>query len=395
MTSPFGTLTIAGFTVREEWTASAAADGVSVAGQETSPPSAAGHVLATHHNMVGVNGSSVPVVFTAKPHLTGFYRVSSASSELFQREDVTRSTWQASLERLGAASDVEIESRVPTVGRGTDHAVSPVYWHAPAIGYSSYMTGTANPSSQLTRTSSDGAVTVHLGIPVAYAPRWTVDAVDYVSGGARLLFDGRRSLGAATPPHVAWEANNGLVRLASGASGAFDVACWDAGQWRSVKGWQVTVNGAALTGTPDVSVLRNEPEEVVVRLTYPTTPAGRVTVDLGLRRGSRFVTGVMKRNTAATLGVKRSVNEAGTSETGRIRATANDVDGNRYVIGSARTYTNDLTAGGISKASVTVLDFFVGHAVDGSAAVTGDTPGDLLGQYLGSAGGERAAVVRQ
>jgi hypothetical protein len=131
-------------------------------------------------------------------------------------------------------------------------------------------------------------------------------------------------------------------------------------------------------------VLRNDPEEVTVRLSYPTAP-GRVTVDLGLRRGSRFVTGGIKRHASATLGVARTAAEAATVVTGGLRATSADADGNRFVMGSSKTLTTATTTAAISKASVTQLDFFLGHEV-GASPAAGDAFADLLAQYLGTSG---------
>lgn len=393
--SLYDRLTVAGISLQEDWSAQQSSGVLSIAGEESTPPWSRDQVQAAHHTVNALPGRAVPIVFTGKPHLSGFYRVGDASSELFEREGIVRVRWSATLERLGDGDDVEIESRLPLIARGTDHAgVSAVFWHAPAVGFTSYYTGSSTPAGTVTRESADGPVTVHTGLPVSVAPRWTVPVGSYLSGSVRLTVGGVQRVGVdVRPRHPFWQLDNGIVRLSGGDAGVFEVAAWDSLGWRSVKGWRPTVAGAALTTEPEVTVLRNEPEESAVRLSYPTT-AGRVTLDLALRRGARFVTGVMRRHSAATLGIVRATAEGATSETGRLRATANDADGNRYVIGSARTFTADTTTGGISKASITFLDFFVGHAFNGGTAAVGDAPADLLGQYLGTAG-ERVTIVRR
>lgn len=396
----WGKVTVAGFELRETTSAARDGDSLRIRGQESYPPSTKPYVEAADGNLVALGKEAnerdliVPVTFTDKTWLTGFYRVASASSELDRRQNgaVEVADWQLSLERVGTAPDVEIESLLPMIGRTDELAgtQTPSFWHAPAVGHTSYLTGATVPAGTLTRTSSDGVLTVYTGIPAGYAPRWTVAAADYLLGSARVLFDGIRRLGRSTPLLSVWEVHNGLVRVVSGAGGSFTVSCWDAGAWRSAKSYAVTVNGAALTSQPELTVLRNDPEEVVVRLTYPGSP-GRTTVDLSLRRGARFVTGTIKRHSAATIGVARTAAEAASVVTGGLRATSADADGNRFVLGSSRLVTTATGTASISKASVTRFDFFAGHEVD-EAPQAGDAFADLLAQYL-AAGGELATVV--
>ncbi len=79
-----------------------------------------------------------------------------------------------------------------------------------------------------------------------------------------------------------------------------------------------------------------------------------------------------------------NVTEAGTALTGALRATVNDGDGNRYVIGSSAAMTKDTTNGGILNSSTaTAFPFFIGSAIAGSGAVAGDAPADLVNQYHG------------
>jgi hypothetical protein len=391
----WGQITIGGVDLRETVVAESSSGSLKVTGQESDPPSTSAHVMATHHNIVGLRGLVVPVTFSDKSEHTGFYRVTDSTSTVtrWNNGSVNVVDWSLSLEPLGTERDVEFESRVPTIGR-TDQLTgtqTPNFWHAPPVGITSYYTGTTVPASSIARTSSEGAVPVHLGIPTSFPPRWTVSAANYLNGSARLLFDGIRRVGTFTPPLSVWEMSNGLVRLMSGASGSVTVWCWDSGEWRSAKGFKFYA-AADLTTAPEFTVLRNEPEEVAVRLSYPGTP-GRTTVDLSLRRGARFVTGVIKRHSSAELGVSRSVSETGTAVTGGMRATSADADGNRYVVGSSRSVATS-SGGAISAAGITTFDFFIGHEVNSSPS-TGDAFADLLLQYLGSPGREQVRLVRR
>lgn len=391
----WGTVTVGGIAFRETVVADGDPTHIKIGGQETYPAVSRSAVEATHHNIRALAGLVVPVVFTDKTELSGFYLVSDAQSRFERRQQgaFEKSDWSLALQSLGSGRDVEVESRVPTIARATTVASPPaaVFWHAPAGGVASYWTGATVPS-QLTRTSADGGLPVFLGIPVGVSPRWTCPAESYQQGAARVLFDGIRRLGVLTPPLSVWEVNNGLVRVAPGSSGAVTVSCWAGGAWVSPKDYQFTVNSVALTSQPEFTVLRNTVEEVAVRLTYPSLP-GRVTVDLSLRRGARFVTGVMKRHSAATLGVTRAAAEAATAQTGGLKATAADADGNRFVMGSAAAVTTTTGTASVSVAAVLVLDFFVGHEVSATPPA-GDAFADLWQQYRGSSGEIARVVVR-
>lgn len=395
-----GTVTVAGIALRETRTAEQDGQSLTITGREAHPPGAfivAGAdeaVLAAHRNVLGLHGAPlVPVVFTDKEQLTGFYRVDAARSALTKAAggQVLNAVWQLSLTRLGNDADLEFESRVPTIQRSTElEGVATSFWHAPPVGATSYYTGSTVPASSVVRASADGDVTVHTGIPVDVAPRWTAPAEKYLAGSVRVLFDGHRHAGTVTPPHTSWELTNGLVQV-TGAGPVFTISAWDDGAWRSPKGYRFYAAGS-LTTAPELTVLRSEPEETILRFTYPTSP-GRSTVDLSLRRGARFITGVIKRHAAAVLGINRTAAESVTLVTGGARATSADADGNRFVMGSSRVVGTSLDTAAISDSAVTRFDFFLGHEL-GASPAAGDAYADLLGQYLGTAGDETRPVRR-
>jgi hypothetical protein len=120
----------------------------------------------------------------------------------------------------------------------------------------------------------------------------------------------------------------------------------------------------------------------IVRLTKGLNP-GRATLDLTLRRGSRFIEGYLQTGTANTLAAYRSTLETNTSfaASGYVTATSNDSDGNRFAAGSARSFTAH-TNGGVIKSAATTLDFWVGVVAGGGSAVSGDAATDLRNMYV-------------
>lgn len=391
-------VTIGGIDFRETVNASESGGQLTLAGQESFPPQTEEFVRATHLNMLGLSGKTIQVVARDKVELTGFYVVTDVQSAYTDElnGEVVAVDWQIKLSRIGGERDVEFESVVPEIARSTELAgQTPVFWHAPPIGTLDYYTGATVPSGTITRQSADGAISVFTHtVALPSYPRWTVRAVNYDEGSVRLALDGQRRLGEQTTPgHSTWSLDNGLVQVTGGSSSNLTVSVWDGGAWSAAKAYVPQVNGVSLATTPDLVIMRNDPEQVAVRLEYPQFP-GRVTVDMTMRRGSRTLNGVMKRHAAANLGIARTAAEAATAVTGGIRATANDVDGNRFVMGSSKTTTNVLTTASISDLGVTVFDFFLGAELNGSTAQAGDTFADMLSQYLGTTGDRTRAVSR-
>lgn len=391
----WGTVTIAGVPLRETITWSRANGSLAVSGQESHPPSLKAAVIAAEANVSKMTGLSVPVTFSDKPELNGWYSISDARTDgiNFAQGSIVVANWQIGAVLLGAENDMEVESRVPTVARLNDFgSITPVYWHAPAVGFEHYFTGPSVPASSVTRLGAEGSVIVQTGIPVGFPPRWRVALASYYLGSSRLLIDTVRRIGLETPPSAVWEVNNSLVKITPAGGGSFTVSCFASNVWESPKTYSVTVNGSALTDQPDLTVIRNDPEEVIVRLSFTST-VGLVTLDLSLRRGSRFVTGILKRHAAATLGIARTAAETAVATTGGLRASAADLDGNRFVMGSARTANVTLPTAALSKTGVLAFDFFLGHEIN-AAPAAGDAFVDLMAQYLGTSG-ERARAVRR
>jgi hypothetical protein len=241
----------------------------------------------------------------------------------------------------------------------------------------------------MTRTGADGAMTVYRSVPASVIPRWGCDPANYLTGRVRatdtttpaapIELEGT----ARAVPAAAWALSNGLVNITPSASATFDVQAYTGGAWHS-KLWNVSVAGSAssITSWDSASLLRNDPEQVILRLSKGQSP-GRATLDLSLRRGSRFVEGYLQIGTSATLAAYRSTLETNTSfaASGYVTATGNDADSNRFAVGSARTFTAH-TNGGVTKASATSLDFWIGVVAGGGSAVSGDAATDLRNQYI-------------
>ncbi|ANZ35259.1 hypothetical protein BBK82_03390 [Lentzea guizhouensis] len=359
---------------------------VTITGQESLPPLTAVQIARIQDDVPGLLGAIVPVTFTDKDDRNGYYQVRDTGAKLFSwTGEVITCDWNLTLTRLGTDTEVDLESRLTGASaRNNSFAASGERWHAPPIGHYGYWTSSTQPSS-VTRSGADGAMTVYRGLPLTVNPRWGCPVGSYLAGRVRVLDANnleRVGTGFSTPAS-SWELNNALVRVRPlASSGVLEISAYTGGGWQA-KSWDILSGGVSIGAFDTVSVLHNEPELVVLRLLRSQSP-GRFTVDVTLRRGSRLVELYVQAAFSSTLKVVRASAEAGTAGTGYVRATANDGAGNRYIVGSALTHTADTVNGGLSLATTTTLDAFIGVIVSGSGAVAGDQAGDLYAQYLGA-----------
>jgi hypothetical protein len=360
----WGTLTVGRLALREVFKVSESGGEkrtLSVSGQEASPPLTRQQLVDRHDDLLALEGSVLPVTFEDKPERNGFYLVTGVSADLTEwKGDALTSDWKLDLTRAGTENETDLQSRLTGAVRQNDFSLTGERWHAPPIGHYGYFTGSTAPSV-LTRTGEDGAITVYRGVPTNVSPRWGCSPSAYMAGRVRFTTStGREVTGtdrllAAT----GWSLSNGLVTVGpSGSGSTLEVQSYAGGSWRS-KQWDVTA-GSLITSWDSASLLHNQPEHIIVRLMKSTAP-GRVTLDLGLRRGSRVVEGFLKTGASGTLSVSRPTAEgySSTASSGYLTAAGDDSYGNAWVAGSARTFTAHAN-GGISRASTTSLDFFLG-----------------------------------
>lgn len=339
-------------------------------------------------DLVGLSGQMLPVSFSHKSELNGFYRVRDVGGTVrkWSEQSAAIVPWSMTMERIGYTNEINIESRLSgPITRVNDHSATGKRWHAPAGSHYAYSAGSTTPLF-VTRASSDGAMTVYHTLGSLVNPRWGTTVTTYGNGRCRFLDSSgveRSALQVPVSP-TGWTLTNGIVRVqVNPATGVFEISAWTGGAWQ-VKGWELfhSTGPAVTLGVPDVvSVLRNDYECGVVRIVKALNP-GRVFVDFVVRRGSRFVEIYVQHQFGTTLKIVRSTPEASTASTGYLRATAADAQGNRFVVGSARSFTADNVNGGISKTATPTLDAFVG--VEVAAPATGDAAADLFQQYLGS-----------
>jgi hypothetical protein len=391
--SGFGEIRVNRMYLVEQETAKEDREGkFSIAGQESSPPTTVALVAFLHEQITSLQkGVVLPVTFRDKAEVDGYYTVENASSELTDHQsEVSKADWTIDLHKCGTHTEIDLQSRLTGAVRDNDFSQSGERWHAPPIGHYSYFTGATDVSSWVDRVGLDGTIRVYRNIPASVHPRWGCTPTNYYGGRVRLTDD----LITDTENEVegcchqlstdGWSLSNGLVNVTATASaGVIDVQTYDSGYKSQL--WTIQRNGSNVQAWQSVSIIRNTFEQVIIRLTANIANApGRVTLDLNLRRGSRFVEGYLQSSSSTTLKVMCSSATAATAGTGYVVKTSNDTNGNRPIIGSAHTFTADTTNCGISKASTTSLDFYLGVVFSATSPASGDAAADLQGQYIGT-----------
>jgi hypothetical protein len=366
-----------------------------IEGVEVCPLLTRDEVWDRFDGILGGQGGLVAALWEEKAERNGYYTVSSASGEVRdrKRQGITEISWKISLQRHGPDTDTDLESRLNGAVRENDFSLTGERWSAPSIGHYAYYTGPTIPSV-LTRATTEGDIIVYRGVPSGVNPRWGCRVEDYLRGRVRILNAGVERVGAAHPLDAGqWELSNGLVRVRSLASGgSVEVASFTGGAWRS-KAWWVDVGGVQVTAWDSASVLRNDLEQCVVRLSVARSPVGRAYLDLTLRRGSRFVEGWLQRGDSGTLSVYLGSAETLTDSTSYVVRSTDDGDGNRVIAGSARAF-DPHDDGGLTKTSSTAMDFYLGVLAGGSSAVSGDQAAHLQAQFIGALPEVVAAVRR-
>jgi len=392
----WGTVTLGRLTLREVFELDAAVDAstglrsLTLRGQESTPPLDLDELRERQEDILGLRSRFVQVSFTHKADHDGFYQITDCSAgQVNWTGEVAVVPWSITARYIGPSNAVDVESRVVQIVRSNVYGQTGEFWHAPAASSTSYFTGVAAaPSGAVVRVGEDSSVTVWRDIPASTNPRWETSVANYPLGRSRVIVNGaeRVPVNLTIPSSATWSQENELVQVTLGGSGStLSVASWGGSAWES-KSWDVAVGAELLAGTDvkAVTVLRNDFEVTTVRALWDSNP-GRHTVDLTLRRGSRFVEGYLQTTSADTLSVLRDSAEAGTSPASAayVTATADDADGNRYIVGSGKLFTANTVTGGIAASAVTALDFFIGSVVGGSGAQSGDQAADLRDQYIG------------
>lgn len=238
--------------------------------------------------------------------------------------------------------------------------------------------------------------------------RYVLPEPDWYSGAAELLVGGFLTVGEQTlDAPTDWEISNGLIRVKPNASHLLTIETHNGSAWEpatpqkfDVGYWTDTPFGAgAWVPTFPASalhVLRNSPVECAVRLVVPFAPvtdaAQVVTVDVSIRRGSRFARIVIKSGYSTRWGLTIGSSGGATADsTHGIRRSADDANGNRWFAYCAQANSRELTDRRIVLTSpATAASFFAGQVIDYASA---SAPDDLASLKAQGFAGDSTEIV--
>ncbi len=394
---PFGALTVGRLVLSEPFKVAESAGGrLSLAGQESTPPSTRAAVYGAHADLLALGGEVVPVTFPDKPERDGFYVVSSSSSEVTDwSAEVVTADWKLDLTRAGSAGEVDLSANLYPTAAQVAAAVVCTHWHGLSVGASAYDTGATLPLT-ITRTGEDGAVPVYYSVPLDSSPRWHSSAASSRLGRARILDAGREVSGLRDVAPTTFELSNSLVRFrplaGAGAAPSFEVARYDAGAWRT-KQWAMYAGSDQLGPWSSCTILRNDFEECGIRLTSARPAGGRLTLDVRLRRGGRLLDIHAATGVAALWTLDLWATEANATTSNYRYGTADDAAGMRFQVGSRAAFGAAGNGGVVTTGSSQTFDGWIGTQYGGSPA-PGESFADLEKQYVGSPYEVVTAVVR-
>lgn len=352
-------------------------------------------------------GRMVAVTYTGTGNFDGFYVYRSCDI----RAQVTQLAYHdgglfdvaIALDRIGEEGSTQIESQITGGTMTNSHglvAAEVAPFHAPSVGHKAYNSETGTPT-QRTRTGDEGDVDWYDGIDTAIDPTWSVDPGDYYKGAARVYVSSILRAGNEAPNDVDdFELSNTLVKVTPGltagvSDGRVNVAFYNGTGWDDPFKFKIVHDAAGagniISSWSYVTIVHNDPWRSTIRLMRDANPASSShshTLDITLRRGSRFATFTHKFTGAVTTwDVIRDSNDACTAFTPTDASSSPGVlddtatDGNKFVVATPAANTAQTTTGGIRIASTNQYKYMIGAEV-GATPGTGNDAEALVLQYF-------------
>ncbi len=375
---------------------------------------------ALRNELTAQTGKLVAVTWAQDSDIDGFYilRGAELTAALKQRpyDSLGLFPFIIRLDRIGDHSSTEFLSNFTGLLIANDHGLDEgevTFAHAPPVaGDDAYFAGGATTATA--RTTEDGVIPVFLDIALTDkigSARWGCAPANFYKGAARIDVNGYTRSGKSAPMTPDdFVIGNGLIELRAEQAGGTTIGDIAIRAFNSSWGsW--TPFDIVYDTTDDIpewhlfNIVRNDPSAVVVQLVRDADDSPpsdkRHWLTFTLRRGMPFVRCHYTYSSAVRLTVDRATTDAGTSVTPTgassamaIRDSANDGDGNRWVVAAADTDAVDTTAGGLDMAIAASHSFMLGFEIAGSGADSNNNADALCLQYLADLTENVQATIR-
>jgi hypothetical protein len=355
------------------------------------------------------SGYYVPFEYDGDDSFNGFVEVNSSNIDI-SRYSVGGFNYSIDMNYLGKTGEVVKESVITGKLIDNDHSITSTtqQFHTPPANHYNYYhisdpDSNVRYASDLTTTNAQDTVSLYFKTSSslrAQNAQYHVNTSDFYKGAVKITTNNLTRNGLNSPNNPANAViENGIFKIKVGNQSnesRFQTFIWDVSDYQSDYEY-VIHRGTPLSGDQlatefqgwnTIQVLRNTPEIGILRLTsnYESDGQGRLTVDISLRRGAHHASLVINQSPVTSrinLGLSSAL--AMSAETGYIKQTSLDTDGNKIIFGSPNSFTSDLTRGLIYPSSGgTQFKAFVGYELynEDDTLSTHNESDNVRDQYL-------------
>ena len=333
---------------------------------------------------------TVPVSYTGDSTIDGYFQIISATVNM-QKISFGGFNYRITAAQLGDSNNLKFESNFTGAVRENNHGISSTtngQWHALPVNHYNY--DADNTFNTVTRVTDEGTQYIRYGTSLKNGSAFhAVNHGDYYKGACKIYSGNRERTGlfyqgAITNSYI----TNGIIKVSFGEGtnqSRFTTTMYNGSSFATAKEYKIE-SGSSLAefrGWKTLSLLKNTPQEVSVRLTshYLANGGGLLTADFSLRRGAHHAVILFSQWTAANFKLSLTTTEAGTKD-GNEKYIESNVSTTRYLMGSPNTITFDETNGAITRTSNKKLRALVGYGKDGSSATSFDSAASVYDQYI-------------
>lgn len=345
-------------------------------------------------------GELIPVVWDGPASITGYYVLRTADLQTINpgsRFDCT-----LTFDYVGSAQEIRFESRIVAATAENDFSITTSeVTNAPPIGHKGYR---VRESSSVSRgVAYEGTITVYRSLTLDDSGKvskvYSLDPSDYYRGAATV--SRRQTLIPEYGPIAGTEVfiekpedidlSNGIVRFWIGNEAVPVAHCefWDGTAWRDY-GLYFFAGASAVTAWNYVAILKNNPEECILR--YEGGTVGEISLTVSLKRGDLGVSCVMTSDISTALGVYDVLTTDMTVTSNRSFYTAADANGHKLGFISMLSFSSTTADGFIYKSAATRFDVFVTNQL--ASAPTGNQAAALGAQYMSVQAEDVRSVLR-
>ena len=341
----------------------------------------------------------LPITYEGDTTMAGFGKITSMDVSPVKLATGYFS-YSIGFEMKGRPSEMMFESNMSGALLTNSHSIATsdttyAPWHAVPVNAYNYKND-ARPVG-VTRSTEDGNLSFFYDEDLrTYASNWVINPADFYKGAVKITIDSTVKAGYLTrnqPTGV--EISNGILKITSGSTtdqSRFTLSFYDNGTYTSDREIAISSGSSETEWNvwKTVQILRNEPQECVVRFTSysdDTFGDGRLTVDISLKRGAHHASvvisegGTANRTADTRKNLKLITSNTLTTGTGYLIESSTDTSGQKFMLGSPQGFTGDTTNRLIHLATAQYKTF-VGYVYNASSPENHDSADAVRDQYL-------------